>query len=429
MFKRFIVKKLQKYVRQYFMQHPEVKLVAVVGSVGKTSTKHAIATLLSERYRVRMHEGNHNSEVSVPLAILGVDFPGSLRNPFTWLGVFRAAKLRIKQPTDVDVIVQELGTDAPGDIAQFGTYLLPDIAVITGVTPEHMEFFGTIEAVAAEEMSIANFSKFVLINRDDVDARFAALETNPNFSTYGTSGAAEYRIEQESFTFDEGYKGTIYAPNFPEPFDVMVRVYGEHSLRPVMGAVATAAQLGLAPHEIGKQVALLRPVPGRMNLLRGMGETVVIDDSYNSSPAAAAAAIQTLYSFDDDNVPQRIVVLGDMRELGATSQAEHEALARLLDSSLLAWVVLVGPESEKYMAPIARQRGCQVHIAKNAIEAGEFVRSVTEPGAVILVKGSQNTIYLEECVKLLCELTDHSQLVRQSPHWLEVKKRFFDSVV
>lgn len=429
MFKRFIVKKLQKYVRQYFMQHPEVKLVAVVGSVGKTSTKHAIATLLSERYRVRMHEGNHNSEVSVPLAILGVDFPGSLRNPFTWLGVFRAAKLRIKQPTDVDVIVQELGTDAPGDIAQFGTYLLPDIAVITGVTPEHMEFFGTIEAVAAEEMSVANFSKFVLINRDDVDARFAALETNPNFSTYGTTGAAEYRIEQESFTFDEGYKGTIYAPNFPEPFAVTVRVYGEHSLRPVMGAVATAAQLGLATHEIAKQIAVLRPVPGRMNLLRGMGETVVIDDTYNSSPAAAAAAIQTLYSFDDDNVPQRIVVLGDMRELGATSQAEHEALARLLDSSLLAWVVLVGPESEKYVAPIARQRGCQVHIAKNAIEAGEFVRSVTEPGAVILVKGSQNTIYLEECVKLLCELTDHSQLVRQSPHWLGVKKRFFDSVV
>ncbi len=226
MFKRFVLKKLQKYVRAYFTKHPEVKLVAVAGSVGKTSTKHAVATVLSQRYRVRMQEGNHNSEVSVPLAILGIDFPASLRNPLAWLGVFRAAHLRVKRPTDVDVIVQELGTDRPGDIAAFGTYLVPDIAIVSAITPEHMEFFGTIEAVAQEEMSVGNFSRLVLINRDDVEGRFADFEANPNFNTYGTTGAAEYRIEQDSFTLDEGYKGKIYAPEYPEPFDAQVHVYG-----------------------------------------------------------------------------------------------------------------------------------------------------------------------------------------------------------
>lgn len=400
--------------------------MVVAGSVGKTSTKHAIATLLSRRYRVRMHEGNHNSEVSVPLAILGIDFPGSLHNPLAWLGVFRAAHLRVKRPTDVEVVVQELGTDSPGDIAEFGTYLVPDIAIVSAVTPEHMEFFGTIEKVAEEEMSVSNFSRFVLINRDDVDSRFANFETNPNFSTYGTTGAAEYRVEQAAFTLTDGYKGTIFAPEFPEPFLVDVQVYGEHSLRPVMGAVAVAAKLGLAPTEIQQGTALLRPVPGRMNLLRGIGGTTIIDDTYNSSPAAAAAALQTLYSFDDDNVPQRIAVLGDMRELGAASQAEHEKLGAMCDPNLLAWVVLVGPDSEQYLAPVARQRGCQVHIAKNAIEAGKFVRSVTEEGAVILVKGSQNTIYLEECVKILCDMTEHAQLVRQSTQWMKVKDSHFN---
>lgn len=426
MFKRFILKKLQKYVRRYFARHPEVKLVVVVGSVGKTSTKHAIATLLSKRYRVRMHEGNHNSELSVPLAILGIDFPHSLRNPLSWLAVFRAAKLRIKQPTDVDVIVQELGTDHPGDMAQFGTYLVPDIALVTAVTPEHMEFFGSIEAVAQEELGVSAFSRFVLINRDDVEGRFADFETNPNFATFGTTGSAEYRIEQTSFTLADGFTGTVYAPEFPEPFTASVRVYGEHSLRPVMGAVAVAAKMGLTPQDIAAGALDIRAVPGRMNVLRGIGGTTIIDDTYNSSPAAAAAALQTLYALDDDNVPQRIVVLGDMRELGVVSQAEHENLGNLCDPNLLSWVVLVGPECEKHLAPIARGRGCQVHVAPDAIRAGEFVRSVSEEGAIILVKGSQNTIYLEECVKVLCDMTEDVQLVRQSAEWMETKNKYFN---
>jgi len=413
MFKRFVLKKLQNYTRQYFAAHPEVKLIAVVGSVGKTSTKRALADLLVQRYRVRMQEGNHNSEISVPMAILGIEMPTKLHSISQWFTVFRAALSRIKQPTDVDVVIQELGTDHPGDIAAFGTYLVPDIALVTAVTPEHMEFFGSIEAVAQEEMAIAQFSRMVLINRDDVEGRFAAYETNSNFSTYGTTGAAEYRFEQQAFTVDNGYVGNIIAAG-TAPFPATIKVVGEHSLRPVMGAVAAAVLFGLA---------LIRPVPGRMNLLRGIGGTKIIDDTYNSSPAAAAAAIQTLYSFDD--VPQRILVLGDMRELGQSSQAEHEKLGAMCDPNLLAWVVLVGPDCEKYLAPAARQRGCQVHVAPDAIRAGEFVRSVTEEGAAILVKGSQNTIFLEECVKILCDMTEDVQLVRQSDTWMKVKNEQF----
>ena len=422
MFKQYVLKKLQKYVRSYFVSHPEVKLIAVVGSVGKTSTKRALADLLAQRYRVRMQEGNHNSEVSVPLAVLGIDMPTNLKNPLAWLTVFRAARLRIKQSTDIDVVVQELGTDHPGDISSFGTYLKPDIALLTAVTPEHMEFFGTIEAVAQEEMSIAAYAKFVLINRDDVEGRFADFETNPNFSTYGTTGAAEYRFEQQDFIPETGYNGSIIAAS-QVPYAVTIKVVGEHSLRPVIGAVAAATLMGLTPEDIVKGLGLIRPVPGRMNPLRGIGGTTIIDDSYNSSPAAAAAALQTLYSFDQ--APQRIAVIGDMRELGASSQAEHEKLGTMCDPNLLSWVVVVGPDAEHYLAPAARQRGCQVHVARNAIEAAKFVRSVTEDGAAILVKGSQNTIYLEECVKLLCDMTEDVELVRQSAEWRMVKERYF----
>jgi UDP-N-acetylmuramoyl-tripeptide--D-alanyl-D-alanine ligase len=154
-----------------------------------------------------------------------------------------------------------------------------------------------------------------------------------------------------------------------------------------------------------------------------MNSTAIIDDTYNSSPAAAWAALQTLDSYSD--APQRIAVVGDMRELGDSSQGEHEKLGALCDPGLLDWVVLVGPDCERYVAPAARARGCQVHIAKNAIDAGEFVRSVLREGAVILVKGSQNTIYLEETVKILCELSEHGQLVRQSADWVKIKSDYF----
>lgn len=190
-----------------------------------------------------------------------------------------------------------------------------------------------------------------------------------------------------------------------------------------MGAVGAALMLGLAPEDVVRGLSLVKPVPGRMNILRGIGGVAIIDDTYNSSPAAAAAALQTLYSFDD--AAERIAVLGDMRELGASSQIEHEKLGSMCDPNLLTWVVTVGPESEKYLAPAARRRGCQVHVARNAIEAGEFVRSVTQGNAVVLVKGSQDTIYLEECVKILCNMTEDDELVRQSPEWVAKKDEFF----
>jgi UDP-N-acetylmuramoyl-tripeptide--D-alanyl-D-alanine ligase len=98
----------------------------------------------------------------------------------------------------------------------------------------------------------------------------------------------------------------------------------------------------------------------------------------------------------------------------------------MCDPNSLAWLVLVGPDCEKFLAPVARARGCQVRIVRNAIEAGEFVRSVSEEGAVILAKGSQNTIFLEEAVKILCDISEDAELVRQSQSWMKKKSTHFE---
>lgn len=422
MLKKYIQKKLETYVRRYFKAHPEVKLVAVAGSLGKTSTKIAIATILSQQYRVRLHEGNRSSPLSVPLAILGIEYPqrGSL---LAWIGVCRAARRRIHDATDVDVIVQELGTNEPGTMAHYGSYLLPDIAVITAVTSERMDVFSTIESVAKEELAVAQFSRLAIINRDDIDGRHANYLTNGNLTTYGTSGAAEYRFITEDFNPEGGHTGLLVAPDSEQPLAVTIHVSGEHSLRPAIAAAAVGYKLGMNAATIAKGLNQIKSLPGRMNILRGVQQTVLIDDTYSSSPLSSASALQTLYTFQ---APQRIAVFTSMDNLGADSQKEHEALGRLCDPNILNWVVVIGDEAARYLAPIAKSQGCQVMVCANALDAGAFVHKVLEEGAVILFNGSRVDTYCEEALKVVLHSTDdESLLVRQSTAWLATKSTFF----
>lgn len=423
MFKLLIQKRLESYVRAYFIKHPEVKLIAVTGSVGKTSTKVAIATVLSEHFRVRLHKDNHNTNMSTPLAILGIEYPKNIRNVNEWLAVFRAARQRINDPTDVDVIIQELGSDRIGQVPSFSKYLHPDIGVVTAVSAEHMEFFHTIDTIAAEELSLANYSTQALINKDDIDGKYAKYITNAHINTYGTSASAEYHFISMDYSIKDGHAGLFYAPELTDSIQTNIHVLGEHTLRPVIAAAAVAVKLGMDTPQIVSGLVKFRPLPGRMNILRGVENTTIIDDTYNSSPLAAESSLRELYQLP---ASERIVVFGDMNELGETSQAEHEALGKLCDPNQLIWVVTVGEQSEKFLAPAAKARGCQVKSFQNALLAGSFVRGVLQEGTAILFKGSQGGIYLEEAVKVVLHSTsDESQLVRQSTEWMIQKNDFF----
>lgn len=421
MFRKFIQKRLEKLTVKYLEKHRPL-LVVVAGSVGKTSTKTAIATVLAERFRVRMREENHNTHMSAPLAILGINYPSNIRSIGAWLAVWRAARYRIKSEKDVDVIVQELGTDAPGDIPHFGTYLNPDIAIVTAVSAEHMEFFKTLSAVAQEELSVAGYSKFTAINRDDVSGEYVQYMTSSSLATYGLGGTAEYRFAAEDDTLEGGFKGKFISPELGE-IDTSLHLVGEHNTKSAVAAGLVAAKLGMTANEVATGLSKIQPVSGRMKLLRGLDETTIIDDTYNSSPLAAEAALQTLYKVQ---APQRIAVLGDMNELGDFSPQAHEQLGSMCDPNALAWVITIGEQSEKYLAPAARRRGCQVRSFRSPYMAGGFVHSVMEPHAVILAKGSQNGVFAEEAIKVILRSTnDEKLLVRQSPEWLKKKQKAF----
>lgn len=406
---------------RYIKRH-DIRLVVVVGSVGKTSTKTAIAEVLRQKYKVRAHTGNHNTHFSVPLAIVGVEYPENVHLPFAWFKVIVTMAVKIYGKRDTQIVVQELGTDKPGDLSQFAKYLTPDIAVVTAVSPEHMEFFKTLEEVAKEELSVAKYSKLTIVNRDDVSEDFAKYAETTSIDTYGTSGVAEYKYVIDDAVAGEGFNGTLITPEFGEQ-KVVLRLVGEHSIRAAVAATLVGIRMGLSSQEVIKGLQNLRPVAGRMQILRGVEGSTILDDTYNSSPLAVAAALQTLYNF---STPQRIAILGSMNELGETSAEAHQEVGKLCDPALLSWVVTIGGEAEKYLATAAKARGCQVKSFKSPYDAGAFVRKVIEPGAVVLAKGSQNGVFAEEALKILLHSTaEEASLVRQSKAWLDKKQAQF----
>jgi len=420
-----IVLLLVEFQTKRFLRRHKPKIVAVTGSVGKTSTKLAIATVLSTRYKVLFQEGNYNVDVSVPMTIFDLPMPplSQLKNPFTWLKQLWFMEMKIRQPFAFDVIVLELGTDKPGDVEHFRRYLRPNISVVTAVTPEHMEFFKTIDAVAQEELSVANFSDMVIINRDDIDETFARFVNNSNIDTYGTSGVAEYHYLTEDFEAGVGFAGKFVSPEFGEQ-PVPLMLAGEHNVKAAVAAGVVGIKLGLTQPEVIKGMAAIRPVKGRMNILKGLLDSTIIDDTYNSSPAAAVAALQTLYLFPSK---QKIAIMGSMNELGEYSQKAHEEVGAVCDPTLLDWIVTIGDDAEKFLAPAAAKRGCQVRSFKSPYEAGAFVHSVLHPHATILAKGSQNKVFAEEALKVLLHSPEEDeQLVRQSAEWIAKKEAMFD---
>lgn len=422
MIKDFITRLLESRARKLLEKH-KPKIIAVTGSVGKTSTKLAIATVLSEKYKVLAHYGSYNTPIALPMAIFDMHLPLQLRNPMSWVKVLLAMNKKLKQPYPFQVLVLELGADAPGDIEYFKKYIHPDISVVTAVAEEHMLSFGTLDAVAKEELAVTHFSGLSIINRDDISSEFSRyVPDGINLDTYGTSGVAEYHFLTESYEPGKGFTGTFVSPEYKEQ-TATLQLVGEHNIRSAVAAGAVGIKMGLSAEQIVAGMQNIRPVNGRMNLLRGLNDTTIIDDTYNSSPIAALAALQTLYVFP---AKQRIAILGSMNELGAFSQNGHEQVGGACDPALLDWVITIGDEARKYLAPAAEKRGCRVRSFDSPYEAGAAAHQLMQPGGVILAKGSQNRVFAEEAVKILLHSTDEEeQLVRQTPDWLAIKEKQF----
>jgi UDP-N-acetylmuramoyl-tripeptide--D-alanyl-D-alanine ligase len=396
----------------------DFKVVAVAGSIGKTSTKLAIAHVLSQAYKVRHQAGNYNDPVSVPLIYFGGELP-NVFNPIAWLKIFRHNEQVLKQRYPFEIVVVELGTDRPGDMAMMAKYVRADIGVLTAITPEHMELFADLDAVAREELVLANISQKVFVNRDLVPKDYLP----GGATTYAIKHVADVRLSNVHFNGDEA-EFDVSGPT--ASLRARHQKITEPQLYSICAACMVAFELQMTPKAIGDGVATLKPVSGRMQHLEGINGATIIDDTYNASPEAMRAALDTLYRV---KAPQKIAVLGNMNELGGYSIVEHKKIGEYCDPRELDLVLTLGADANEHLAPAAEKRGCKVITFDNPYTLGDYLGKVIQPGAVVLVKGSQNRVFAEEAIKsVLANKADARKLVRQSPYWLKVKQRAFSSV-
>jgi UDP-N-acetylmuramyl pentapeptide synthase len=423
--KAYIKNQLTKlFVRQAkkILKNHNPLVVVVVGSVGKTSTKFAIASVLKQKYRVRYQEGNYNVPLTLSFVLTGQQLP-NLMNPFGWMKAWLKGQKYIYANFPYEVVLLELGTDAPGDIIAFKDIITADIAVVSAVSEEHMEFFGDVEAVAEEELSVAQFAQKLIINGDDTNKEFIKLfvPDMTDVALYGYDKKATYNVSSQR----NGHYSFNVAISFPDAtkLETEVDVASKQGIKPIAAAVAVGDALGLTHHQIEKGIRSIQPAPGRMRVFDGINSTTIIDDTYNASPIAVEAALTALY---DMKAPQKIAILGSMNELGAVSQTAHENIGELCNPNKLDLVITLGEQANTYIAAKAEEQGCKVIRTLSPIKAGKVAAQNASEGAVILVKGSQNRVFAEEAVKqLLANPSDIDNLVRQSDFWMAKKAEQF----
>lgn len=416
LFKKIVAVILWRQVKRLKKKNNFI-VIAVAGSIGKTSTKLAIGKTLAAGKKVQYQEGNYNDLVSVPLIFFGRNMP-SLFNPLAWLKIFLANEKTIKKQYPFDVVVVEVGTDRPGDLAGFKPYLKADYGVLTAITPEHMQAFGQLEAVAKEELIIADLCQKLFYNLDYCEEKY--LTSVPNKISYGFSPTADYSVQNYKFTPTADFE--IFK-NGNKISGAKNQFISEAQLYSAAAAAALADEMKLPAEKISTGLSQLTPAAGRMQLLQGVAGSVIIDDTYNASPAAVIGALDVVYRFDS---PHKIAILGNMNEMGSLSQEVHEEVGAHCNPKQLALVATLGPDANKYLAPAAEKAGCKVITFNDPYTLGEYVKPILKKDTLVLVKGSQNKVFAEEAVKiLLANPADSSKLVRQSADWSKAKKKMF----
>lgn len=406
-------------------------IVAVTGSVGKTSTKSAIAHALSARFRVRAGEKNYNNEIGVPLAILGETSPG--RNAWEWIKLLGRNMGDEEMP---EYLVLEYGADKPGDIAYLGTIAKPEVAVITAVSPVHVANYPHYEALIEEKASLGDqvdASGLVVVNMDNEHTRALVGRYRAKVVTYGIHHDADVMAKNVEFFTRKDHDGrfmpgetfarmtaTLVAGD--ERADIVLTdCISETVLSSVLAAVAVARfyEIPLADtvRALQKQT---QPVHGRLNPLAGIRGSLIIDDSYNAAPASTHAALSVLDAFTPGETHDRhIAVLGDMAELGSMSEQEHRAIGRRV-AEVADLFLAVGPNMRLAAeeAVVAGMDRDAVEWFKDSVDAGRYLDQHVQGGDVVLIKGSQS-MRMERAVKdiMAQPLKAVDILVRQEPRW------------
>ncbi len=426
-FKKVIVALLRLESR-IILKRYKPKIVGITGNVGKTSTKDAVFVALSPFTHVRKSEKSFNSETGVPLSILGV--PNGWNNPILWIkNLFSGLLLMVIPSKYPQWLVLEIGADAPGDIKQLASWIKPDVAIITRFpeVPVHIEYFDSKEAVIEEKKYLVKALKpdgILILNADDREVLALQGEYPQRSVTYGFGDAMVkggelsfiyQKVEGVSIPIGIETTVTIASESFPLRLD---GVLGAQQVYAALGAIATAYALEFSvPEAIAALSQGYDTPPGRLSPVLGVHNSLLIDDTYNSSPAACEAALQVLKKVKASG--KKVAVIGDMLELGKYTLDAHRDIG--VTAALSADILITVGIRAKAVFDAAFAHGMSkdkiTHVGTSE-EAGELLKSIIKKGDVVLIKGSQG-VRLEKAVKAVMQFPEEAgeRLVRQEAEW------------
>lgn len=351
-------------------------IVGVTGSAGKTTTKEMIASVLGKKFTVLKSIGNLNNEFGLPLCLLRVERHQTMA-------------------------VLEMGMSAKGEIRKLASIAEPNEGVITNVNPVHLEFFDSIEGIAeakAELLEGLIEPRVAYLNNDDSRVRAMARKFQGKIVTYGVKSVAAFKVQQiedlglggSAFTVHHGRRDV----NFTLP------LLGTHNVANALAAVAVGVSHDVPWEDIQTAVAEMKPEKMRGQVIKFKEGFAVVDDSYNSNPKALTEMIRFLGRLQ--GYSRKIVVAGEMLELGPESAELHRACGR--EAAKIDAALIVGVQGEaRSVLDGARESGIEedrVKFAADAVQAGELLARTVKSGDVVLIKGSRG-VKLEQALNTL----------------------------
>ena len=364
---------LAKYYKKKF----PIPVVALTGSVGKTTTKDMVAAVLGEKYKVLKTEGNLNNEIGVPMTLLRLG-------------------------SEHKIAVLELGMNHAGEIDYLSAMVEPDAVLMTNIGDSHIEHFGSREKILEAKSEIFHHAKPgapAVINGDDPLLNTLPGKLDHPFIRVGSAQGLDYRAVDLS---SDGRSRITCKVETPDgQFPVEIPALGDHMIYPTLMAAAVGKQFGLTDQEIADGVLHFAPTKMRMNILTRGDDITILNDTYNANPQSMRAAVEVLSKTHGE---RKIAVLGDMFELGALAPALHAGIGTYLGKAGIDCLVAVG-ELAKHIYDAAAEAGVpELHYCATKQEALPVLAQVVKPHATILVKASRGMAF-EDLTEYLKQIT------------------------
>ncbi len=432
-----IIQHQLKILAKIILAKYQPKIIGITGSVGKTSAREAVYAVLSPYFSVRRSAKNYNNEIGVPLTIID-DKLESRKSFINWLKIFsKAAQLIIKKDKNYPkILILEMGVDRPGDMDYLNSIVKCDIGVITMIGPVHIEFFNSVKRIKKEKSKLIHHldnKGWAILNYDNKESRDIKEESKAKVLTYGLEEKADVVAKEIRFNFSGTDKisnksalNSLYSINFKLSYQgsfvpvILKGVIGKNAIYAALAGASVGIANGLNLVEIAESLKNFRSPKGRMNLIKGIKHTLIIDDTYNASPQAMKASLEIAKKIPLAPNARFFAVLGDMLELGKRSEREHYKIGQYCAQLGVDKLITIG-ERSRDIGRGAKENGMvrdNVFHFGDLKMAGKFLQDRIKQGDLILVKGSQG-VRMEKIVKEIMAdpLKADKLLVRQGPEW------------